>query len=82
MKKKVLMLLSIVLLSGCTAEYNLEFKDDVFYEVIEGTVNNDEIEEEVDGRTDVNPIYYNLYIEDNPLISSSEEVYNKQIIDI
>lgn len=82
MKKKVLMLLSIVLLSGCTAEYNLEFKDDVFYEVIEGTVNNDEIEEEVEGRTDVNPIYYNLYIEDNPLISSSEEVYNKQIIDI
>ena len=39
MKKKVLMLLSIVLLSGCTAEYNLEFKDDALKQQYDDLMN-------------------------------------------
>lgn len=82
MKRIILIVLPILFLSGCTINYNLEFKNNKFIEIIDGAVSNDELSLEEGEKTDVNINYYNLYIEENPLIDNNEEVYDKQITDV
>ena len=75
MKNKLFLIIPLlILLSGCTVNY--------ITENITGTVTNEEITPEVEGRTDVNPKYYYLYLNDSALINDSNEKYTKEITDI
>ena len=82
MIKKIFFLISLIFLSGCTINYNLSIDKDVLTEDISGTVTNDEIMPEIEGKSDVNPKYYYLYLDDSALISDSNEKYTKNITDI
>ena len=42
MKKKIIILLSLLLLTGCTVNYNLEINKDTLNETITGTVTKEE----------------------------------------
>ena len=59
MKNKLFLIIPLlILLSGCTVNYNLNIDKNSITENITGTVTNEEITPEVEGRTDVNPKYY------------------------
>lgn len=79
MKRNILLLGCLVLLSGCTVNYNVEVKNDKIYETIEGKVTEEEAKPSIEGRTDVNPIYYNLYEVQSPLINNDDAKYDKTI---
>ena len=82
MIKKLFFLVSLIFLSGCTINYNLNIDKDNLIEDISGTVTDDEIIPEVEGKSDVNPKYYYLYLDDSALISDNNEKYIKNITDI
>ena len=83
MKNKLFLIIPLlILLSGCTVNYNLNIDKNSITENITGTVTNEEITPEVEGRTDVNPKYYYLYLNDSALITDSNEKYTKEITDI
>ena len=83
MKNKLFLIIPLlILLSGCTVNYNLNIDKNSITENITGTVTNEEITPEVEGRTDVNPKYYYLYLNDSALINDSNEKYTKEITDI
>lgn len=76
--KRIGILLILLLLTGCTVNYNLEITEGgTFNETITGTVTNEELNTE--GRTDVNIYLDNLYTR-TPLIRDEGE-YNKSIVD-
>ena len=56
MKKKIIMLLSILLLTGCTVNYNLEIDDNILKEKITGTVTKEESKQNSKA-TDISTIY-------------------------
>jgi len=76
--KRIGILWIILLLTGCTVNYELELEDNgIFKETITGTVTNEELDN--DNRTDLNIYSYNLNFR-TPLINE-EKTYNKSIID-
>lgn len=82
MKNKLYFIIPLLLLlSGCTVNYNLDINKDKIIENISGTVTNEEITPEVEGKSDVNPKYYYLYLDDSSLITDSNEKYTKDITD-
>ena len=83
MKNKIFLIIPLlILLTGCTVNYNLEINKDSITENISGTVTNEEITPEIEGRSDVNPKYYYLYLADNVLFNDNTAKYNKNITDI
>ena len=72
MKNKLFLIIPLlILLSGCTVNYNLNIDKNSITENITGTVTNEEITPEVEGKSDVTPKYYYLYLDDSSLIKSS-----------
>lgn len=83
MKNKLYLIIPLLLfLSGCTVNYNLNIDKDSITENINGTVTNEEIMPEIEGRNDVNIKYYYLYLNDSALIINTDEKYEKTINDI
>lgn len=83
MKNKLglsIIFLTLLMLTGCTINYDLNFDNGKIIEQIEGEASNSEITPEVEGRNDVNPNYYYLYLDNRALIDSQEE-YDKKITD-
>ncbi len=77
MKKRYLILM-LLLLSGCTVNYNLDIEGNGIYkETITGTVTNEELDN--NNSTDINDFSYNLNFA-TPLIRDEGE-YAKEIID-
>jgi len=76
--KKIVILLILLLLTGCTVNYELELQENgIFKETITGTVTKKELDN--DGRTDENIYSYNLNSR-TPLIRN-QGMYNKKIVD-
>lgn len=76
--KRIWIVMSLLLLTGCTVNYDLNINDNgIFIETITGTVTNEELDNE--GRTDVNDYLYNMNYS-TPLIRD-EGTYNKDIVD-
>lgn len=83
MKNKLYLIIPLLLLlTGCTVNYNLNIDQNKITENISGTVTNKEITPEIEGRSDVNPQYYYLYLDDSALTTDSNEKYTKEITDI
>ena len=83
LKNKLLLFIPfILLLSGCTVEYTIDFQGENVIEKIEGDVSDEEAAPEVEDRSDVNQIYYNLYLEEYPLINNANEKYVRNVTDI
>ena len=75
--KKVLIILSILLLSGCSINYNLEISSDSFIENIEGTIPKNEFDtpdSEIADLTIYNYIYTEQYA-----IMGGEQPYEKEL---
>lgn len=81
MKRKLELLFILILLSGCTVNYNVKFDGSTVYESIDGTVSNFELLDD-ENRTDVNPYYYRLYFDQSPLIDDDNVLYKKEIKDL
>lgn len=81
MKRKLWLVCILVLLSGCTVNYNVEFDGNTVKENINGTVSNLELFDD-ENRTDVNPYYYRLYFEQPSLIDDDNALYEKEIKDL
>ena len=79
MKKKIIMLLSILLLTGCTVNYNLEIDDNILKEKITGTVTKEESKKNSKA-TDISTIYSIINEEQKP-IYNKEEIYQKSLKD-
>lgn len=77
MKKKIIMLLSILLLTGCTVNYNLEIDDNILKEKITGTVTKEESKQNSKA-TDISAIYSIINEEQKP-IYNKEELYQKEL---
>ena len=77
MKKNILLLLFIFLLTGCTIDYNLEIEKNRLVENISGTVSKEEYElnEEY---ADANKIYNLLFTDQTPILNGTD-VYDKNI---
>lgn len=79
MKKKIILLLSIVLLSGCTINYDLNITDNGIEEVINGKVSKEKVEND---KNEYNMnIYYDLLNNDQSVLTNSDDVYSKNIIE-
>ena len=74
MKKK-----SILLLTGCTVNYNLEIDDNILKEKITGTVTKEESKQNSKA-TDISTIYSIINEEQKP-IYNKEEIYQKSLKD-
>lgn len=79
MKKKIILILSLLVLSGCTINYNLDYTEEGMIETITGNVTKAESEVK-DSDSGLN-IYYNLINEPQKVFIDSEELYNKNIIE-
>lgn len=79
MKKKIIILLSILLLTGCTVNYNLEIDDNTLKEKITGTVIKEESKQDSKA-TDISTIYSIINEEQKP-IYNKEELYQKTLKD-
>ena len=77
MKKKIIMLLSILLLTGCTVNYNLEINKDTLNETITGTVTKEESSQDSNA-TGLSTIYSIINEEQKP-IYNKEELYQKDL---
>lgn len=77
--RKILFLLILLLLSGCSVDYNLDISSEgVFKETIIGTISGEEYSNL--GGTDVNP-YQDILNYSTPLIEDNG-YYDKEIIDV
>ena len=77
MKKKIIMLLSILLLTGCTVNYNLEIDDNILKEKITGTVTKEESKQNSKA-TDISTVY-SIINEDQKPVYNKEELYQKEL---
>lgn len=78
MKKKIFLIITCLLLTGCTANYNLEITDNNFHETISGNILNDEIELD-NSKTDIGHYEYLLNAE-QPIFQNNDTIfYNKTI---
>lgn len=75
--KRVILILSLLLLTGCTINYDLEFTGDKFVENIYGTVTNKELELK-DNSTGIN-IYRNMLYEEQKAFVNRDNLYTKTI---
>lgn len=76
--KKIYLVLALLLLSGCSINYNLDIEDNgLFKETITGTVTNKELDDT--NSTGVSIYSYSLNIA-TPLIDGKGE-YKKELID-
>lgn len=78
MKKKMLiMILSVLLLTGCTVNYNLEVENNSLKEVISGTVTKEEAENDVNSTAPsiVNELIYS----ENVPIAVGTNTYNREL---
>ena len=73
MKKKMIMLLSILLLTGCTVNYNLEIDDNILKEKITGTVTKEESKQNSKA-TDISTIYSIINEEQKPIYNKESKV--------
>lgn len=77
MKNKFLLLIPILLLTGCTINYNLEIDSSSITETITGTVTKEEIELK-DKSTGVN-IYRNYLYNDQKVFKDKDNLYKRSI---
>lgn len=77
MKKKIIMLLSILLLTGCTVNYTLEIDDNILKEKITGTVTKEESKQNSKA-TDISTVY-SIINEDQKPVYNKEELYQKEL---
>lgn len=77
MKKIIFLITLCLLLTGCTANYNLEITNNEFKESITGNVLNTEIEEDKNA-TDINMHNYLLRSEQNVFYNNDNILYNKK----
>lgn len=75
MKKKIIMLLSILLLTGCTVNYNLEIDDNILKEKITGTVTKEESKQNSKA-TDISTIYSIIMKNKNQFIIKKKFIKN------
>lgn len=76
--KKGILFAFLLLLTGCTIDYNLEIDNNKIKEEIVGTISSDEYEiKEID--TDVN-IFYEIVNYEQKSLLSGDDIYNKKII--
>ena len=73
--KRIILIITLLFLTGCSATYNLNISEEGIKEVIEGTVTNNELDNT--GHTDANVFVYNLESR-TPLIRD-EGSYSKNI---
>lgn len=79
MKNKIIILLCLLLLTGCTVNYNLEVDNDTLKETITGTVTKDESKQK-DSDSGVSTIYSIINNDQKP-IYNKEVIYDKVIND-
>lgn len=79
MKRNIILLLIITLLTGCTVNYNLEIGDNKIIETINGTITQKEIENR-DNSTGVN-IYRSLLYDEQKVFENKSDLYTKEVID-
>lgn len=77
MKNKIIILLSLLLLTGCTVNYNLEINKDTLNETITGTVTKEESSQDSNA-TGLSTIYSIINEEQKP-IYNKEELYQKDL---
>lgn len=76
--KKGILFVFLLLLTGCTIDYNLEIDNNKIKEEMVGTISNEEYEiKEID--TDVN-IFYEIVNYDQKSLLNDDEIYNKKIV--
>lgn len=77
MKKKIVLLLSIILLTGCTINYDLDITDGGINETINGKVSKEKV---LDDKNEYNMnIYYYLLNNDQPALTNSDDLYTTNI---
>ena len=76
MKKIILLIISCLLLTGCTVNYNLTIEDNKFTETIKGNVLNEEIKID-ENQTDVN-IFYDYISKDQPALNNNNDLLYKK----
>ena len=76
MKKRFLLLL-LLLLTGCTVDYNLEINNNLMLENISGTILKDEYEID-ENDTSIN-LFYDVINYDQYPVLNSDDVYEKNI---
>ena len=74
--KKIIFIISLILLTGCSVEYDLNIDGNNVKEVIKGSVTNKELEGNVD-RTDTN--IYTYYLESATPLINDEGEYTKKV---
>lgn len=77
--KKILFLLIILLLSGCSVNYDLEISENGFSENISGEISKDEFDMPSQENADL--LIYDLLYLDQSVIINSDEIYNRTIED-
>ena len=77
MKNKIIILLSLLLLTGCTVNYNLEINKDTLNETITGTVTKEESSQESNA-TGLSTVYSIINEEQKP-VYNKEELYQKDL---
>lgn len=77
--KKTTILIMLLLLTGCSIEYNVDINDDIVEETITGYVIDKEIGDGSKG-TGLN-IYYDLLYEEQRALIFGDDLYNKNIIE-
>ena len=77
MKNKIIILLSLLLLTGCTVNYNLEINKDTLNETITGTVTKEESSQESNA-TGLSTVY-SIINEDQKPVYNKEELYQKEL---
>ena len=76
-KRTIYHLILLLLLTGCTVNYDLEIENNNFYENITGNVLNSELSN--DGRTDMNLYDYLINNDQQVFENNSNIVYNKAL---
>lgn len=78
MKKITLFSILCLLLTGCTANYNLKIEDNIFIETISGNVLNSEIKID-ESQTDVNYLYEFINKDQPALIENNNAFFQKKL---
>lgn len=77
MKRNIILLLAITLLTGCTVNYNIEFEGNQIIETISGTISKEEVEERDNGKG-VN-IYRSLLYDNQKVFENKNDLYTKEV---